>query len=183
MLFVVSSAFCGHGCVFMRVSSWWRAVSVHGVYAGGKCDPSQPGLLHRCLSTALHNHLIPPSSFFYDRQLREGLSNYLHLKHTPLPLYNWSYREKKNTLVGTAGLDTVCACSRFTNQNFASNQANHLGNWAVKVHISPHLCWNSETVVSTSYQINIHTSPLPEMIYKLRVKQQASSDNNPLIFI
>lgn len=26
-----------------HVSSWWRAVSVHGVYAGGNCDPSLDG--------------------------------------------------------------------------------------------------------------------------------------------
>ena len=64
-LFVVSSAVCDRCCVFMRVSSWWRAVSVHGVYAGGKCDPSQPGLLPRCLSTALHSHLISPSSLLW----------------------------------------------------------------------------------------------------------------------
>lgn len=39
-LFVVSSTVFGHGYVFMRVSSWWRAVSEHCVYAAGKCHPS-----------------------------------------------------------------------------------------------------------------------------------------------
>lgn len=38
--FVVSSTVFGHGYVFMRVSRWWRAVSVHCVYAAGKCHPS-----------------------------------------------------------------------------------------------------------------------------------------------
>lgn len=32
-------------CVFMRVSSWWRAVSERCVYAGGNCDPSLDGVV------------------------------------------------------------------------------------------------------------------------------------------
>lgn len=121
----------------------------------------------------------PTFLFFYDRQLREGLSNYLHLKHIPLPLYNLSYRDK-NALVGTAGLDTVCACSSFTNQNLPLIKP-------ITLEIEQRKCISVQIsvgiVVSTSYQFNIRTSPLPEMIYKLRAKQQASSDNNQLIFI
>lgn len=80
MQFVVSSAFCHHRCVFMRVSSWWRAVSVHGVYAGGNCDPSLDGVV-----TQVPEHSLVQSSrltfpLFYDRQLKEEPSNYLHPK-------------------------------------------------------------------------------------------------------
>lgn len=57
MQLVVSSAFCDHRCVFMRVSSWWRAVSVHGVYAGGNRDPSLDGLV-----TQVPEHSLAQSS-------------------------------------------------------------------------------------------------------------------------
>lgn len=87
MQFVVSSAFCDHCCVFMRVSSWWRAVSVQVFMLEGNTINHRLGLLPRCLSTVLHSHPISPSCL-YDRQLREGPSNYFPLeKKTALPFY------------------------------------------------------------------------------------------------
>lgn len=72
MQLVVSSTFCDRRCVFMRVSSWWRAVSVHGVYAGGKCDPSLDGAV-----TQVPEHSFVQSSllltFFITASLRKSL--------------------------------------------------------------------------------------------------------------
>lgn len=63
----VSSAFDDHCCVFMRVSSWWRGVSVHGVYAGGNCDPSLDGVV---IQVSEHSHLSSPSLLWQAAQGR-----------------------------------------------------------------------------------------------------------------
>lgn len=101
MQFVVSSAFCHHRCVFMRVNSWWRAVSVHVVYAGGNCDPSLDGVV-----TQVPEHSLAQSSrltfpLLYDRQLKEEPSNYLHPKTSSpsftrfeKPTHVWVRRKK-----------------------------------------------------------------------------------------
>lgn len=110
------TVFCVHRCVFMRVSSWWRAVSVRGVYAGGKCDLS----LARAV-TQVPEHSLAESShitflLFMMGSSGKGPSNYLPLKNTPLTLH--THRNIFEENIHSQGLDIVCNCnSSDRNQN------------------------------------------------------------------
>lgn len=112
-LFVVSSTVFGHGYVFMRVSSWWRAVPEHCVYAAGKCHPSgqsfYPGAWAQPC-TVISSHLL----LCYDRQLRERPSNYIPMENTPLFFKKQQhiFERKKRTLTLTTRISLLALLLR-----------------------------------------------------------------------
>lgn len=167
-----ASAFCDHRCVFMRVSTRSRAVSVHGVYAGGKCDPSQDGAVTQLPDwaqpcTVISSHL----PLFYDRQLVEGPSNYLQGKNTALPLHT-----PKTTYVWVEGRISTSSPGRsFINWIFCHYSPGTLETeprrwWRVSVQIC--------VEIMSSCRLKIRMSPLPEMIHS-----SVPLDHNHLIFI
>lgn len=70
---VVSFTFCDHRCVFMRVSSWWRAVSVQGVCAGGNCDPSLDGAVTQVPEHSFVQSSLLLTFFLITESLRKSL--------------------------------------------------------------------------------------------------------------
>lgn len=129
MRFVVSSTFCGHRCVSMRVSCCWRALSVLSVYAGGKCDPSPARAV-----TQVPEHSLAQSShltflsFMMDSS-GTGFSNYPPLKNTTLTLQTNKHTHKTTFSVRRGDRHwQMCLQWQFYESEFVANRAKHLGN-------------------------------------------------------